>query len=240
MDHSALMNAYLNTVLRPTYAPMPYLSMPIFGLPMMPANVISSCPTHHVTTPMPQAPPIVKPLLRKSPFSIDSILEQRMTDAPSPSSTLSTPSAVSTPLSLPAISMTSAYPTPSAQPSSPSPAPPTVKVNVKFTPEIKKILRDWFDAHLDYPYLSEDDVLMLMKKTHLSNRQLRTWFLNRRRSYKQQHGHVKWVKKAAPAYARWTRPAAQQDAAEPAKKMARISTYQSFTYPILNLLSLPH
>uniref|UniRef100_A0A7E4WAM9 Homeobox domain-containing protein n=1 Tax=Panagrellus redivivus TaxID=6233 RepID=A0A7E4WAM9_PANRE len=253
MESSALFNAYLNTVLRQTYAPLPYLAMPMFGLPMMPVNVISSCPTPHVTVPMPQAKSIVKkpsppsaqtspvppsthhaaapaataqPTVkpsRKTPFSIDSILESKMIDAPAPSSSIPTPTST-LPSFLPALPMPSALPSErSAQPSPPSQAPPTIKTQVEFTAEIKKILHDWFDAHLDYPYPSKDDVQMLTKKTPLTKKQVMTWCTNRRRSYEQQHGHVKWAKKAAPACAGKKRSVAQRDAAVPAKKMARIS-----------------
>uniref|UniRef100_A0A7E4VTH2 Homeobox domain-containing protein n=1 Tax=Panagrellus redivivus TaxID=6233 RepID=A0A7E4VTH2_PANRE len=183
MDSSALFNAYLNTVLRQTYAPMAYLAMPMFGLPMMPTNVIGNGPTPHAAVPMPQALPIVKPLQKPSAL-------------PSEQST---------------------------QPSPLSQAPPTIKTRVEFTAEIKKILHDWFDAHLDYPYPSKHDVQLLTEKTPLTKTQVMTWCTNRRRSYEKQHGHVKWAKKAAPACAGKKRSAAQRDAAEPAKKMARIS-----------------
>uniref|UniRef100_A0A7E4ZVA5 Homeobox domain-containing protein n=1 Tax=Panagrellus redivivus TaxID=6233 RepID=A0A7E4ZVA5_PANRE len=257
MDSSALFNAYLNTVLRQTYAPMPYLLMPMLGLPMMPVNNIGQCPTlhdafsmsqtlpfvkpvhmpslpstqpspahpstHHVAAPAATAQPTIKPS-RKSPFSIG-ILERKMTDAPSQSSTLSTSSSmVPTPASLPVFPMPSALPSEqSTQPLPPSQAPPIIKTRVEFTTEIKKILHDWFDAHLDYPYPSKDDVRLLTEKTLLSKTQVMTWCTNRRRSYEKQHVHVKWAKKAAPACAGKKRSAAQRDAAESAKKMARIS-----------------
>uniref|UniRef100_A0A7E4VED1 Homeobox_KN domain-containing protein n=1 Tax=Panagrellus redivivus TaxID=6233 RepID=A0A7E4VED1_PANRE len=206
MDSSALFNAYLNTVLRSIYAPMPHLLMPMFGLPMMPANVFGPCPTHNVAVPMYQAQPAIKPLQkpsavsseespqssppsqapplthhvaaaaqptvkpsRKSPFSI---LEPKMTDAPS--SSIPTPESKLPPSSsLPALPMPSALPSvPSTKPSPPCPAPPAVKVCVEFTAEIKKILHDWFDAHLDYPYPSKHDVQLLTEKTPLTKTQV--------------------------------------------------------------------
>ena len=50
----------------------------------------------------------------------------------------------------------------------------------RFTPAQKTILLAWFKDHLYHPYLDHDQLIMLVKKTGLSPKQIRTFMVNTR------------------------------------------------------------
>mmetsp|Transcript_16248 Transcript_16248/g.22799 ORF Transcript_16248/g.22799 Transcript_16248/m.22799 type:complete len:90 (-) Transcript_16248:526-795(-) len=45
----------------------------------------------------------------------------------------------------------------------------------------REILQSWFDSHLEDPYPSWHTTEELMKTTKLTEKQIRTWFTNRRK-----------------------------------------------------------
>ena len=49
-----------------------------------------------------------------------------------------------------------------------------------FKIEQKKILNNWFENNLNNPYLKNSDLINLSKETGLTNKQIRTYFINKR------------------------------------------------------------
>ncbi|UKZ53042.1 hypothetical protein TrVGV298_006829 [Trichoderma virens] len=55
------------------------------------------------------------------------------------------------------------------------------KTAVRHTRGAKRILKEWFSSHSEYPYPSEGEKAMLRQQTGLSRRQITYWFTNARR-----------------------------------------------------------
>ena len=55
------------------------------------------------------------------------------------------------------------------------------KERFNYSPIVTRILWDWFDKHLSYPYPDEDERIELCKQTRLTRKQLRIWFINARK-----------------------------------------------------------
>lgn len=50
----------------------------------------------------------------------------------------------------------------------------------KFNKNAKCILDTWFEDHIQQPYLEKHDVMLLKKQTGLDDKQIRTYFVNKR------------------------------------------------------------
>ncbi|CAI2360371.1 unnamed protein product [Moneuplotes crassus] len=50
-----------------------------------------------------------------------------------------------------------------------------------YSSTVTEILQGWFEAHIDYPYPSEQERIELCAKTGLSRKQLRVWLINSRK-----------------------------------------------------------
>uniref|UniRef100_A0A7E4V4F3 Homeobox domain-containing protein n=1 Tax=Panagrellus redivivus TaxID=6233 RepID=A0A7E4V4F3_PANRE len=115
---------------------------------------------------------------------------------------------------------------PTAVSTSPTQTPqstPAPKPQRRFGQEITQILWDWFNEHITYPYPDEEAVRMLTIQTGITGKQLRTWFLNRRRDYEKKHGFTKWNKMPAPPCSGKKRSNVDASGGnvEPAQKRAR-------------------
>jgi len=55
------------------------------------------------------------------------------------------------------------------------------KKNPRFSKPQVKILREWFEAHVDSPYPTEDQKVKLERRTGLRQAQIATWLANTRR-----------------------------------------------------------
>ena len=55
------------------------------------------------------------------------------------------------------------------------------KERFNYSPVVTRILWDWFDKHLSYPYPDEEERIELCKQTRLTRKQLRIWFINARK-----------------------------------------------------------
>lgn len=50
----------------------------------------------------------------------------------------------------------------------------------QITPGATRMLNDWYDCHVQYPYPTEDDIQLLMDMTNLSSPQVKKWMANKR------------------------------------------------------------
>jgi hypothetical protein len=55
------------------------------------------------------------------------------------------------------------------------------KLNLKFDPDVAKILKKWYEIHQDYPYPTRREKETLIEKTGLTIVQVNSWFSNERR-----------------------------------------------------------
>ncbi|KAK8789819.1 hypothetical protein WA158_006599 [Blastocystis sp. Blastoise] len=58
-------------------------------------------------------------------------------------------------------------------------------------PESKRILYRWLYEHVDYPYPTLNDQLLLSEQTNLSFTQVNNWFINTRKRYLNRKGYKK-------------------------------------------------
>ena len=63
----------------------------------------------------------------------------------------------------------------------PSKSAGSKKERYNYSPVVTRILWDWFDKHLSYPYPNEEERIELCKQTRLTRKQLRIWFINARK-----------------------------------------------------------
>lgn len=56
---------------------------------------------------------------------------------------------------------------------------PTTRSN--YSPEVTKILMEWFENNLDNPYPCESDRIKMCRATGLTRKQLRVWLINARK-----------------------------------------------------------
>ncbi|KAF5019725.1 hypothetical protein F66182_8268 [Fusarium sp. NRRL 66182] len=86
--------------------------------------------------------------------------------------------------SAPLVSDGDAYSSPeiyAVSPSDNSPSPP--KVGYRFTRETSSKLKDWYAGHLECPYPTEEEKLMLEDASGLTRTQINTWLANARRRW---------------------------------------------------------
>jgi len=63
----------------------------------------------------------------------------------------------------------------------------TKRRRVKIPLTAVKILQTWFEAHLAYPYPTEEEKRSIMQQANLDDRQFINWFTNTRKRFWYQH-----------------------------------------------------
>lgn len=66
----------------------------------------------------------------------------------------------------------------------PAPGPTLLKKTKRFPAEAVAVLAEWFQRHIENPYPTPEEKVILCERTQLSIKQLDTWFINARRRKK--------------------------------------------------------
>lgn len=63
-----------------------------------------------------------------------------------------------------------------------------------YSPEVTKILMEWFEAHLENPYPNEADRIRMCRETGLTRKQLRVWLINARKVWHILLNHIEEIR----------------------------------------------